>query len=644
MNKPNLLSITLKNFFLMRDGSPIYYAENFGVKNGKLIPMHHGVKVVDDQSAGFSAMTVVQAMDSILEGSNKFAYMIDSKARLFLKQIDAASNGDGLAQNIDADVSYPDIKLLGSDSNSRAIFTQAQNVGRIHRGSASGGSATTLDDNSGVDFTKMSLTTGDVVYNITTGKHFTINSGGVAATELTITSSDGGSFSAGNRYCIIDPNWKSLSDNAVSDKIDYGRQIIEFDQDYYILDGQNLARVPGGSATPDVETLNAAWKPLESGWIGRCGASNGNTILIGAIKNGKGKLFLWDKSSSGWLNKLALDNSPQAIRLYGNGYVFISGGTIYYTDGYSMQKLSDFPDSTVASQVSVKPNGMLIISGNIIINAYYNLFNRQKTGIYIFNIAKLDFVFCPFEFDGALGHGKTSRGSASGAIFFDNSSTFNRILYSFGTGGGAYFANNYVVSYLNLGEKNNQGTFFTEMIPLGKNASIKKIEVILSPELEEYGNVASPAVQVNCKISDGTRPLWRYVKVSGNSAALNAIKVYGSYAFYARAKKGDEVLFNQGKNGFLRRYITDIVNPGTDNETWTLDSDLPNLTKADEEITVLPFQLFDMSPVTIDENIISAGILEFFPRFIGDNLQMEIYVLGTQYPVFAIESLKIYFE
>lgn len=632
-------SITLRDFSLMRDGSPIYYAENFSVEDygfGKvLVPKNPGTKYIDEDTATLTkyaglAFYGMSGVDEVTENS-VYLYWIDT-----LSNIWAATNKTGQKlHNSGNSNSYTDLKAIGEEVNDSIIYTTSLNIGRIFRGKATGGSATELDD-TGVDFTTADwgLAAGDRVYNLKDNKLFTIDAGGVAATKLTVTAVDGGDFASGDNYAIVNPNWKALS----NDKSNYGRQIIEFDQDFYILNGDALAIVDSSMA------YTAEHKAIESGWIARCGASNGDTIAIGCNKGSLGKIFIWDKSSTGWIKKIKLDGLIRSIIAYGNSYIYITGNGIWITDGYSIRKMTEFPDVKETSYVNVLPNGMLIKENKLYVNVTTpptGLLNRGVAGLYVFDLIKEDFIYFPFDPVGGVTAKKAGYG-VTGGIIFDFS---DKVYYSFyiATATAYGWANSQIVSEFKPNDNQNSGAFITNPISLGKNARIKKIEVSLMNNLFEHNNVASPSFTVDCKLSNCERPLWQYVEVKVDSTELDEITIDGTIAAYADAQVGDEVFIRDGWNGHSRRVILSIAGAGTATEVWTLDSNLPNLTIQGTTVSIMPLQRYGMTAKTI--TTLETKMLEFYPDFYGDNVMLELIVTGTStYPTPAIKSIKLYYE
>lgn len=632
MQKVSGRSITLRDFSLMKDGSHIYYAENFGIEDygyGKvLVPMNIGNKVIDEDTATITkydgnAIRKILGIDTIDEDTVNFLYVIDDYSNIWCIKKSTVT-GQKLG-NIGLSCWYADIKATGVDVNSPIIFSVQSGLGIIYRGNATGGSATTLDDTT-VDFTTLDISAGDRVYNIKDNKLFTIDAGGIAANQLTITAVDGGDFANLDNYAIINPSWKILSDNDYT----YGRQIIEFDEDFYILNGDALAIVTSALA------YTAEHKAIESGWIARTGASNGDTIAIGCNKNNLGKIFFWDKHSNGWNKKIILTRKILSITAYGNNYIYVSGNSLWITDGYSKRLLSIFPGTHERDDIDINPNGMTIVENKVIINGGADNYNKAKMGIWIYDILKDEWAYSPY--DPAAGTEKSNYGISKGIAFLDNNS--NEILYSFKNSGYGW-TNEYVLSEFQLASISSRGTVIFNPIPLGKNARIKKIEVNLVQSLKDSNNASSKSKTMTCKLSDCTRPLWRHQQANADSTNKSKIQVDGDVAGNADAQVGDEIFIQDGWNGHLRRRITAIANDGTNTEEWTLDIDLAELTKDNTTIIVMPFQLYGMDEKTITDE---TKMLEFYPNFYGDNVMIELTITGTSYPMVAIESIKIYYE
>ncbi|MFA6097545.1 MAG: hypothetical protein WC788_08050 [Candidatus Paceibacterota bacterium] len=635
--------IPLNNFSLMRDDSPVLYAENFGIRRAGLskllMAMGYANNFLSEDTATMkkeagNTIATIQGMDSIgTELSTMSYWLIDDNSNIWVSNY--AATGYKLI-NTNEPCWYPDIKALGYGDDDSVIYTHNNSVGRIYRGLATGGSTTTLVDTS-VDFTTLGLVAGDLVYNVTDNTLATINAGGIAANTLTITfvaGSAGGSFANTEKWAIVDPDWAALTD----DEYTYSRQIIEFDEDFYILNGDALAQIVYGGAYVTTG-FTAEFKLLESGYIARCGASNGDTTCVGANKNSRGKLFIWDKNSNGWNKKISIDNEVLSVIPYKNGYIYItSRAKLFFTDGYSTRTLSAMPGTNNRSDISINPKGMIVVEDVVYILGGAGSFSKDKKGIHVYFIEKDEWAYYPYDDTGTLGLAKHSHSSVGGILFWESS--MDNLFYSASIEQLGNTKQCVLNKFLPV-SLNNQGTVILGPVPLGKDRSINKIEVNMLPDEINYDASETEACTVICKLSDCHKPTWRYAQAKIDSANANEITIDATINGFADAEVGDEIVCVQGYNGFLRREITAISGADTATELWTLDSALPNVTKDNTYILVSPFRYYGMT----SSSVLAQSLLEFHPEFIGDNVMIQIEIKGTaSQPHLGIESVTIYYE
>jgi len=639
-------SIKLENFSLMNENSVIYMAENMIRKKiaGKnvLVPGNYMTKFVDDTTATITSYTgkgFYGATGMEFIGDDKF--WVDAKGNVWCSY---GATGQKI-KNIAVGGSNCDMKALGTGKNDPILFTSRDYVGIIHRGQATGGSATSLED-TGVNFTlgefkaennHGGLAAGDFCYNITQNKRFSIDNSGIAAQALTVTAVDGGTFAAGDRYAIVNENWADLDDGQ---QATYGKQFCEFKGQNLILNGDWIANLD------DSKVYTANYQFIEKDWVGKTLASNGNTLAVGANKNGRGKLYFWEIGLSGWKNILQTEEEIQSIIPYKNYFIFVSGNALYTTDGYNISDPIPFPNCDLMSAVTVIPTGMKVIKDKVIINITIpstgsestTPHNRNVSGIYIYDIPSGDFTYSPFEPIGGVTSSKTGYTSFGEGVFFNPVN--NDIYLSFNNGDyNQYgFTSSYTLASFFLNKGNCSGTIITAPIQLPNNTTIKKIEVNTIGELEQYSADSRPGYTMDVKLSDCSRPLWKYAAVLEDATSKSSFKISASYN---GAEVGDEVFFRNGWNGYLRRAITDIsLAAGV--YTITLDTALPNLQKAESTVNILPFQRYGMTPITVTS---PTSTNEFNPTFTGDNIMLELTITGTnnkQIP--AIQNIIIYLQ
>lgn len=151
----------------------------------------------------------------LIEGDSQpeYAWMGDSYGNIPILEVHPAPDSDGTAYTVSPDTGV----TVGGD-----LPGATSNVS----GSASGGSATTLDDTT-VDFTSMGLVAGMSVQNVTDGSAAVILS--VATTKITfasaLTGGTANTFSAGDSYEILAGEYGVLTDWENDERYIFGSEV-----------------------------------------------------------------------------------------------------------------------------------------------------------------------------------------------------------------------------------------------------------------------------------------------------------------------------------------------------------------------------------------------------------------------------------
>ena len=113
------------------------------------------------------------------------------------------------------------------------------------------------------------------------------------------------------------------------------RQIKQFGDIFYVLNGNKLGRLEADESTWDED-----YKLFPSGYESLSFDTNSGKMLFSAKNDvGKSILLLWDGFSDGFNNILDLDGDVYSVKSYKSGWIYILRGVIYYTDGFSIQKI-----------------------------------------------------------------------------------------------------------------------------------------------------------------------------------------------------------------------------------------------------------------------------------------------------------------
>jgi hypothetical protein len=332
------------------------------------------------------------------------------------------------------------------------------------------------------------------------------------------------------------------------------------------------------------DSFNANALNLPSGFNIRCIKSGKNGILIGANFNNRGVLLLWDafsvRSIAPWIWR---NRNIQSIVPTDVGWIVITQQEILLTDGYSVQPiLSKLPDNAVNSLSvinSVLPQGADVIGGSLAFWGQAAQFNRQQGGLYILNLTSKLFEFVP------VSNGCTV-GITGGAIFFDNSNSTHL----------SYITNTPNQKFLGrLGNSNaSRAIIITEQI--GQTDNEKTAEGVKLSLGVSSMQTLTPNItfDISVKVSNARRNIFGWGVTNATSGAGNLLQVDGSISSGSSVNKGqagDEVTILEGVNAGQVRHILSIANQGTNTETWTLDSALPNNTEGSIHFNVSPFKL-----------------------------------------------------
>ena len=332
------------------------------------------------------------------------------------------------------------------------------------------------------------------------------------------------------------------------------------------------------------DSFNANALNLPTGFNIRCIKSGKNGILIGANFNNRGALILWDafsiRSIAPWIWRT---RNIQSITPTDDGWIVITQNEIFLTDGYSVQPiLPDFPDylqNDLSIINDILPQGAEVQGNNLLFLGRSNRYNRQKAGLYRLNLTTklLDFIPIP--------NGVTFN-AFGGAIFSDNGN-FTHLSFKstlpdtklIGVLSNSPIAHPYLISE-----------------PLGQTDNEKVAEgVKLTFGVSSYQPTTTDITfDVLVKVCNARRNIFGRGQTRAVSTSADVLKIDGSIAEangMNKAQVGDEVTILEGINAGQVRHILSIANQGTNTETWTLDSVLPNMTETLVNMNVSPFKL-----------------------------------------------------
>ena len=405
------------------------------------------------------------------------------------------------------------------------------------------------------------------------------------------------------------------------------RQIDIWDKLHLIGNGNYLAAYTG-----DGTDFAADYKKLHYLYQFSCMAHNSSQLLVGANKDGKGAIFLWDGWSDGWPNKIDFSNKVNSIKPYGSGWIVQTGTKILYTNGYSYKEIATVPDTEDDWAFGIAPNGMLILENNIIILPEGDFITRRKGGAWIFDLSTESWNFLPYQQD---SNSWGIYNCVGGAIFFE--SWLNNIYLGYST--ESYYTNPYFAGSLSLLKSTSNSSVILPLINFGKEVQMDKITLSVINNLKSLSQYTDSSCKIILSLSDNKSMIWKYAQASAVSTEKSKIKIDGTVSGYNQAEVGEEIWILNGKNAGNRRFITAITGKDTATEVWTLDSDLPELTEANITMNVLPFRKYGMEPKTLTGN--QTEKMEFYVSdFLSEQCFLQIEIEQTNFPI-QIEKVEL---
>lgn len=418
-----------------------------------------------------------------------------------------------------------------------------------------------------------------------------------------------------------------LSSSYNSDSIK--RPFIPFEDIIFIGNKDYLAKVNNDSTGFD-----SAYKQLPQKYEVNCGAQNGKYVLIGANKNKRGALFLWDGYSDGWNYKYFLDNDIYAIAPYKNGWIFASGGALYLTNGFSVEFLDNLPQASYTAELNLRFNNFVIVDDKVIFGAGVNVLNSGKTGFYVYDLKQKIFDFIE-EPNGNLYYTSTY------GLYYNPTIDWIMASHTYDYNGGKY-AISVITTESNRGEDGTEkrSYYITPKISFPFKVKINKVKINYSFTDSWYSNHSSKSLTITCRINNKDGGVWGYGQTSAASTASNELIVNGTTAGYS-ANVGDQVLILDGTNAYLSSHISSIANQGTTSETLTLEDNLNGNTENSVWFNILPFTKIATKTTTS-----LTGELEFvnnakIPKL--NNVYVQLEVKQSYFPI-TINSITIEYE
>ena len=614
-NKPK---ITIKNFSGMGDDG-VYYLEGMSARKiqgqGILTPSWWNQFRYSEGTTGFTNMEVIKAFDRLDFPSTGDIVGIDGTGEI-VHFDDNGVSADGIIHTVGTPSNNPD---LITTKNNNLLYTSAQYLGIGRTFTATGGSTTTIVDST-TDFTALGYADGDTLYNFTNGEEYTIDTGGVGTTTLTLVT--GTACNSGDKFIVFDDNWKDLVETSASQI----RQIKLLGDEYWVLANDNIA-----SLNVDESTFSATAKEIPDSMEAKCFDTNQDRMLVGAEFNEKGTLLLWDTYSDGYLSIIEVDKTPDAIRAYSNGWVVVIGARLYFTDGYQLKLIARYPDSyNSALSVNANYNSIDVIDDKVLVASAFTRYNRMNDGIMIYDMST-GWTFAPFT-NSSNSDKYVLDASNVGAVKVINTGTSTFIFTAFDAGSES--TNQYCIN--RLGESGSTDEYSAIFyIKLPNKMKINTIELNLGFKYDAPIQITSSTdATVKVNYGDARRPLYDLSSVGAGSTTTVINNTNGASL---QGYVGQQIRMMNDDVAGERRYIDSIANAGTANEAWTLSSALSATPASGVEIQRTNLYKTEIKTIT---NMYMPDNLTFnVSDFYSDKLFIEI-IGGTER--LDIHSINIY--
>ncbi len=549
--------------------------------------------VFNTSTAGFTNLGAVYgsvALSTINSSNETYNLYVDSGVyqRIFAYQTIGDTIKDGVI-HLSPTVNYCKYPDLIETTLGNILFPSERYIGRGVRFKATGGSTTTIVDTT-KDFVALGYAIGDKVTNLKTGIEYTITT--VSTNTLTFSASGSNTTSA-NDECIawqddrFDTNITKASWQVR--QTDWVKQFKQYGDIYYFTNGNYIGKIEA-----DESAVDADFKPLPSKHQAVALSVNNAKILVSANYNGRGVILLWDGASDGWNNSIKFDIPITSLIEYNSGWIFVSQGSVYFTDGWQLQKLYDINQSIIISSfnlTSASHNG-LIINNDLLycVNSAddNNLLNR---GIYVINLNNVNDGFTMFKPIVA-----TKPNGFSYSIFINNRfAGFNTIE----VGGGGYVSRiSSGVSSLSYQDKS-----MILMVSLPDTLKISGIGLNLSRYIKNYDQdyIAALSRNIQVSIGDGNRGLISYATTKSLGSPTSTFVIDGTQ--WINNEIGDQIYIRDRDEATYaeRTFITGITGKGTNTETWGISPALSTTHGDGTEMKIIKVKSLDKKTVNYNQ-------------------------------------------
>lgn len=646
----------INTFSGMSDQGGIYNIDGFSVEvdNGvsSLDENFLASEIINSSTTGYTNIGGIAAIkyvyplpNSTISASSGYTLMLNDGCLLHSYDL-AGSMYQGFVGGVSSSGTYlfcqkPDLFVLPSGN---IIYSSSRHLTLGVRGLCKTTATDKIIDKAGRNFTTLGLVAGQKITNLKTGSVYTITS--VSTTDstndtLNFTAIGATTNTTNDEFLgIVLTKWDFNYVDGVSGtpvaiptfqgqtyQAYWSRPIQQYGDQYMILSGNYIALLAN-----DEVTMDSTYKQLPIGYQGLTFSVNGSIILVSAHDiNGRGKLLLWDGSTEGWNEIIDVATPPQSLSPYNNGWVYLSDGIIYFTDGRNTQKLAGFSDNRyLRNGLNSAPNNGIVNLKDVFYFAVRNVqLNRDINGVLVFDRTNGITQFkCK-----ALGRGfaiPNCLAVKSNASVSSIYSTNNDI--EIGCNGSLNNLNDFQSSSSTSDFKS-----FIYVLDFKQETQVKEVWLNLRKTLNTFfSNRALKNTTISVNYGNDSQPILKYGQIGSNTTTTATNPSGASYPGIV----GEEIEITSGACAGQRTFITGITNPGTSSEAWTLSPALSTASASSSDIRVWSVVAGETKTLTLDQ---LNKPIRFNTNFIGSKMYLEVVVRGiaNSFPV-SITNIQLF--
>ena len=403
------------------------------------------------------------------------------------------------------------------------------------------------------------------------------------------------------------------------------REIILHDGNYLITNGNFLAQfgVVNTSLSGLANYVQDGCQ-LPFNYQTNCLKMNANITEIGCDFRGSGQLVLWDGSSANSFQNIFHTTTPvNSLTQYKNGWLYVSGNALRFTDGNQETIVKSYPDLEINGQwIDANNEAMTMVNNRVVVGSNGGYYMRSKSGLYVYDFT-FGWTFVPIK----TKLGSESYGVSVGSIFENRKNNISKVFVSYFT-----FTNEKgMVEYSDAAPDD-----WSVILWYKFDTRININNIILTLGRSHSQTASLPqSCTVTMNIGDGKEQLWQEAQALEGSTK-NQIKI--SETNSSPAQEGDQLVVLNGNNAGFRTYVSQIDRPGDGYVYLNVAPAFPVVPTVGQSLNRLRLN-FNQSKTFTTDQVASNSI--FYNDTIGNSEQLFVEIVLQNASQVDILGLKI---